>query len=141
MSFFSLLAYRVYAEKSIDSLFRDYFVGYLNFSLVASSSLIFFWSVALQCCIHFCHTMTQISHNYTYIPFLSSLFPFPLAHPSRSPQSTSICPLGYIATSHQLCILHMVMLKLLSPFIPLAPSPTVSTSAFSTAELPFFPCK
>ena len=33
----------------------------------------------LQCCIGFCHRATWISHNYTYIPSLLSLPPFP--HP------------------------------------------------------------
>ena len=30
---------------------------------------------------------------------------------------------------------------LLSPFIPLSPSPTVSTNPFSISELPFLPCR
>ena len=73
---------------------------------------IYFFSlrkIALQSCIRFCHTMTWISHNYTHIPFLSSLFPLPIAHLSRSPQNASMCSLGYIATSHQLCISHMII--------------------------------
>ena len=31
--------------------------------------------IALQCCIHFCHTSTWISHRYTYLPFLLNLLP------------------------------------------------------------------
>ena len=33
--------------------------------------------IALQCCVGFCHTTMRISHNYTSIPFLQSLSPFP----------------------------------------------------------------
>ena len=33
------------------------------------------------------------------------------------------------------------LVMLFSPFIPLSPSPTVSTSLFSTSVLPFLPCK
>ena len=36
---------------------------------------------ALQCCVGFCHTTTQISRNYTYITSLGSLPPFPCATP------------------------------------------------------------
>ena len=33
--------------------------------------------IALQCCDGFCHTTTQISHNYTYITSLLSLLLLP----------------------------------------------------------------
>ena len=51
----------------------------------------------------FCHTIIQISHNYTNMPSLSSLLPLPTSHPSRSSQSTRSC------YSHQLSILHLVV--------------------------------
>ena len=67
--------------------------------------------------------------------------PSPL--PSGSSQSTRLGFLCYTETSHQLPILHPInsvnMLMLLSPFISLSPSPTVSTSPFSTFAFPFLP--
>ena len=45
--------------------------------------LFFNWGIiALQYCIHFCHTSTWISHRYTYVPSLLNLPPTP-SHPSR----------------------------------------------------------
>ena len=61
-------------------------------------------------------------------------------HPT--PLGTRLGSLYYTATSHQLSILSMVcvyMLMLLSPFIPLSPSPTVSTSPFLIFASPFLP--
>ena len=41
--------------------------------------LFFNWGIiALQYCIHFCHTSTWISHRYMYIPSLLNLPPTPL---------------------------------------------------------------
>ena len=60
-------------------------------------------------CVGFCCTTMQISHNYTYIPTfwnLPHLTPF---YPSRLSQSTRLGSLCYIASSHQLSILHMVV--------------------------------
>ena len=46
--------------------------------LSSSSSLFFNWRIiALQCCDGFCHTTTQVSHNYMHIPSLLSLPPTP----------------------------------------------------------------
>ena len=55
---------------------------------------------ALQCCVGFCSTTTQISHNYTYILSLLSLLLLFQSHPSRSKQC-------YTETFLQLSILHM----------------------------------
>ena len=39
-------------------------------------NLFFNWrKIALQCCVGFCRTTAQISHNYTHIPSLLSLTP------------------------------------------------------------------
>ena len=38
----------------------------------------------------FCHTATQIGHDYIYIPSLLSILPLPPPHPSRSSQSTRL---------------------------------------------------
>jgi len=41
---------------------------FLNF---VSLVFIFHWRIiALQCCVGFYHTTTQISHEYTYVPSL-----------------------------------------------------------------------
>ena len=41
---------------------------------------LFFWNrFFLQCCVDFCHTTMQISHNYTYIPIVPSLLTY--SHP------------------------------------------------------------
>ena len=79
---------------------------------------IFNWrKIALQCCIGFCHTITQII-------LLIHIFP-PSPHSSRSSQSTRLRFLCYIATSHQLSILHnsIYISTLLSPFVLPSPSP------------------
>ena len=40
------------------------------------------------------------------------MYPFPSFHPSRSSQNARFGSLGYVATSHQLSILHMVLNRL-----------------------------
>ena len=56
------------------------FVVLFFFSLF--SHLFFNWrKIALQCCIGFCWTIMQISHNYTHIPSLSGLSASPQSHP------------------------------------------------------------
>ena len=86
---------------------------------------IFNWrKIALQCCIGFCHTITQII-------LLIHIFP-PSPHSSRSSQSTRLRFLCYIVTSHQLSILHMLvyMSVLLCQFI-LKHSPTTCKAHLS----------
>ena len=78
----------------------------------------------LQCCVGFCYTTMQISHNYTYISSFLSLPPLNPSHPSRSSQSTRLDSLCDIATSHQLSILHD------SVYMPLATSSIPPTLSF-----------
>ena len=56
---------------------------------VSFLNLFFDWGkIALQCCVGFCHTTMQTSHNYTSIPSLLASFPTPHATPlahHRSP--------------------------------------------------------
>ena len=48
-------------------------------------NLFFNWrKIALQCCVGFCHTTRQFSHNYTFITSLLSLPALPPPLPSRS---------------------------------------------------------
>ena len=75
-----------------------------------SPNLLFGWrEITIQCCVGFCHTAVQMSHNFTDFPSLLSLPPLPPSHPSSSSQSAILGSLCYIATSNQLSILYMVM--------------------------------
>ena len=65
--------------------------------------------IALQHSVDVCHTTIQISHNYTYITSLLGIPPFPPSHLFRSSQRARLSSLCYIATSHQLSILYMVV--------------------------------
>ena len=74
----------------------------LNSPSVLASPLedpVFYWRiVALQCCVVYCRTTTQISHNYTYIrSSLVRLPPFPSPCPARLSQSTRLGSLCYTA--------------------------------------------
>ena len=94
-----------------------------------------------NCCVGFCHVTVQISHSYACIPFLCSLPPLPPAHPTRSSQSTRLDFLCNFSPAIHLMSDSVYMLMLLPSFIPLSPSPTVSTSPFSTSVSPSSPCK
>ena len=61
-----------------------------------------------------------------------SLPPLPTSHLYRSSHSARAIYLTHGS---------IYVLMLLSPFIPLSPSPTVSTSPLSTSAAPFLPCK
>ena len=81
-------------------------------------------------------------------PPSASLPPHPCPIPLRSSQSTKLSCLCYIAASHQLAILHIVvyicsvyMSVLLSQFIPPSLSPAVSISSFSRSASLLLPCK
>ena len=105
-----------------------------------------------------------------YICILSFLIlpPLPPSHPSRLSQTIRLKSVCYTATSHQLLLLllsrfsrvrlcmtpqmavhqadqftysSIYVSMLLSQSIPPSPSPTVSTSLFSTSASPFLSCK
>ena len=71
---------------------------------------------AAQCGVGFCHLRTRISHNDAHSPSFLSLSP-PRLHPSGSSQSTRLGSQGYIAASHQLSILHVVVCRCQSFFL------------------------
>ena len=86
----------------------------------------------LPCCIGLYINTMKINHKYTCVCSLLSFPPTP-HHPSRSSQRARLDSLSYIATSHQLSILCMIMYvsMLLFQFIPPFPSPALSTVLFS----------
>ena len=64
-----------------------------SWGCVCRQSLFFFiWrNIVLQCCVGFCPTTTQISHNYTSITYFLSL-PLLPPNPSRSSQAPGWAP-------------------------------------------------
>ena len=78
--------------------------------LSLSLSLFFFFNwrkIALQCCVGFCRTTSQISRYYTHLPSFSSLPPFP-PNPSGSSQSQAGLPVLHSSVSPA-TYLHMVV--------------------------------
>ena len=90
----------------------------------------------------FLPSTAQISHNYPYIPFLPN-------HPPRVPSLQVIMePQAGLHVLHRNFspAIHLTpdsvyMLMPLSPFVPVSPSHTVSTSPICTAVSPSLPCK
>ena len=69
-------------------------------ALCSFNFFFYWWKIALQFCVGFCHTTMWISHNLIYIPSLLSHLPLPLSHPSRSSQRAKLGSLWYFAISH-----------------------------------------
>ena len=116
-------------------------ITYLTILLIMSFVLIF-KTLFLQCCVVFCHTAMQIIHNDTYTPSPTSLPPLPPGHHRLSDWGP--CDIQKLLTSYPsypYTLSSVCMLMLLSPLFSLSPSPTVSTSLFSTSVSPFLPCK
>ena len=107
--------------------------------------ILFIWrKIALQCCVRFCHTIMQISRNYTYITSLLSLSPLPQTLCSRSSLSTRLSSLCYKRLLTMcICFTYgsVFMSRPLSLLISLYNSPTVSTSPFSISVSPFLLCE
>ena len=84
--------------------------------------LFFNWrKIAFWCCVGLCHTTMQISRNYIYIsPHPWASLPSSTSCPSRSSQSTWLGSLCYMAISHQLSVLHIVVYTCLCYFLCLS---------------------
>ena len=96
--------------------------------LQVKGTLFFLLSIiTLQCCVSFCCTMMWISYSIHIIPLPSwtSLPAFRILYPPRSPQSTKLSSLCFLAVSHQLFVLHMVecMCQSTSQFVQPSPFP------------------
>ena len=149
ISFFLTLEYIESASCGlVYSQFPLLFV-FLFFFLILNL-FIFNWKViALQCCVHFCHTSTWISHRYTYVPSHLNLPPIwtSLPHSTRShcssfSQRTRLGSLCYTVTSHYLfqtwlCLSFNPSLSI----VPALPVLTAPTNLFSMSASLFLPCK
>ena len=109
-------------NKSMDNLFKTCDKRAHNIGGIFHKGVMFrkkdniyfyhlYWSIiGLQWCVTFCSITKWIS--YTYNPISPpSCFSFPpsLTHPSRWSQSTELISLCYVAASHKLSILHLVV--------------------------------
>ena len=101
------------------SLFVQFICASVDFYIYFTNKNITFWvrflinffnwrKIALQCCDGFCCKTTQISHHYTCITSHLSVPPSPIP-PLWIITEHLTGSLCYIATSHQLSVLHMVV--------------------------------
>ena len=113
-TFFKFLRLQITLPKSFYK-----FYSYQLCMIVYNSLKFFNWRKialqCLQCCVGFCHITMKISHNYTHthtythtpLPSWAS-FPTPTSYPLGH-QSARLGFLCYIAASHKLSILYMIM--------------------------------
>ena len=100
----------------------------------------FFFSFFNFCNIVFVSSIQQ--HEIAIMIHIS----LPSAPPIPPFQVITECQTGLVVLHSNLKAIHLThdnvyMLMQLSPFIPLSPSPAVSTSQFSTSVSPLLPCK
>ena len=130
--------HRVWELLSLDSTWG--FCLFLHFPLSYFFNLFFNWRKITM--LYWFQPYNNMSQPcYAYITFLLSLLP-PLPHTSllghhRAPGCDGL--LALCSSSLPAVWLHMSVL--FSPFVPLLPSPTVSTSPSSLSASSFHPCK
>ena len=98
-------------------------------------------TTALRYCVGLCRTSAGISHRYTYVQSL--LNPSPTSTPLGCHRALDWAPCftEQILPGYLFCIWNVYIAMLFSQFIPLSPSPTVSTSLFTLSASPLLPCK
>ena len=98
--------------------------------------------IALQYCVGFWHTTSQISHNYIYVLSLPLLTPtHPTAGSSQWAPGWVLCA-AYSHFQQTIYSTHdsSYVSILLSQFVPPSSSPAVSTRLFSIFTSLFLPC-
>ena len=116
------------------------------YSLLITVLLFYFYILTgeqlLYNVVSVCCTMKLINYMYAYIPPFWTSLPPPPSHASRSSQSIEL-PVLYTSFPLAIYFIHhsVYMSMLLSQFNPLSPSPSVSTSPFSTSASLFLPRK
>ena len=98
-----------------------------------------FYSVVLVSVKQQCKSAIIIHTSPPSLDSLSSLHPIPSGH-QEGQTGLPVLHSNFSPAVHPI-LDSVYMLMLLSSFIPLSPSPTVSTSPFSTSASRFIPCK
>ena len=121
-----LIILHVYVCDLPEQVVNSTKAGHVHFIYLLAEflNLFFNWrKIALQCCVGLCLTAMQISRNYPYITSLPSPNPALQVITEHQAGPPVLCsnfsPTIYFTHGS------VYMLMLLSPFIPLFPSPTV----------------
>ena len=123
----------------------QYFTHFYSFflKLIYFLKLIFNWRIiALQYYVGFCHISTCISLRCTYVPSLLTSFPPP--NPPSCHRAPDLSSLHHTADFHWLSSFtygNVYVSTLVTQFIPLSPSCTMSSSLFSMSASPLLPCR
>ena len=120
-------------------IFSVVFCFYLFLSIFLFNYLKFFYSAVLVSAIQQCNLAIIIHTSPPSLDSLSSLHPIPSGH-QEGQTGLPVLHSNFSPAVHPI-LDSVYMLMLLSSFIPLSPSPTVSTSPFSTSASRFIPCK
>ena len=122
----------------------DYLETHFNFFFLFFPFIFISWKlITLQYCNGFCHTLTWISHGFTYAPHAeppSHLppHPIPLGHPSAPSRVLVSCIHLGLVICFTLENIHVLML--FSQIIPVSPSYIEFKSLFYTSVSLFLSC-